>query len=192
MTDIADTIKAGSRVGVVWGSIVLILGILAMMAPLASGFAVTAMVAILLLAAGLAQTVYAFKSETILTGLGTFLFGGLAALCGLAMLVFPGKGLAAITMFLAFYFIADGIISLVNGIRFRPFKGWGSMVFSGVISLLLGWMIWSKWPVSGIWAVGILVGVRLIFAGWTMIILGAVTEDLVEQAEAIVEKSENP
>ena len=192
MTDIADTIKAGSRVGVVWGSIVLILGILAMMAPLASGFAVTAMVAILLLAAGLAQTVYAFKSETILTGLGTFLFGGLAALCGLAMLVFPGKGLAAITMFLAFYFIADGIISLVNGIRFRPFKGWGSMVFSGVISLLLGWMIWSKWPVSGIWAVGILVGVRLIFAGWTMIILGAVTEDLVEQAEEIVEESENP
>jgi len=191
MTDIADTIKAGSRVGVVWGSIVLILGILAMMAPLAYGFAVTAMVAILLLAAGLAQTVYALKSETILTGLGTFLFGGLAALCGLAMLVFPGKGLAAITMFLAFYFIADGIISLVNGIRFRPFKGWGSMVFSGVISLLLGWMIWSKWPVSGIWAVGILVGVRLIFAGWTMIILGAVTEDFVEQAEEIVEESEN-
>ncbi len=191
MTDFSDMVKAGSRVGVVWGSIVLILGILAMMAPLASGFAVTAMVAILLLAAGLAQTVYALKSETILTGLGTFLFGGLAALCGLAMLVFPGKGLAAITMFLAFYFIADGIISLVNGIRFRPFKGWGSMVFSGVISLLLGWMIWSKWPVSGIWAVGILVGVRLIFAGWTMIILGAVTEDLVEQAEEIVEESEN-
>ena len=191
MTDFSDMVKAGSRVGVVWGSIVLILGILAMMAPLASGFAVTAMVAILLLAAGLAQTVYALKSETILTGLGTFLFGGLAALCGLAMLVFPGKGLAAITMFLAFYFIADGIISLVNGIRFRPFKGWGSMVFSGVISLLLGWMIWSKWPVSGIWAVGILVGVRLIFAGWTMIILGAVTEDFVEQAEEIVEESEN-
>jgi uncharacterized membrane protein HdeD (DUF308 family) len=191
MNEIADTVKAGSRVGVVWGTIVLILGVLAMMAPLVSGIAVTVMVAILLLASGLAQTMYAFKSETILSGVGTFLFGGLAVLCGLAMLVFPGKGLAAITMFLAFYFIADGIFSLVNGIQFRPFKGWGSMVFSGIVSLLLGWMIWSKWPVSGIWAVGVLVGVRLLFVGWTMIILGAVTEDLVEQAENIVESSEN-
>jgi uncharacterized membrane protein HdeD (DUF308 family) len=66
------------------------------------------------------------------------------------------------------------------------------MVFSGIVSLLLGWMIWSKWPVSGIWAVGILVGIRLLFAGWTMIILGAVTEDLVEQAEEAAEGSENP
>jgi uncharacterized membrane protein HdeD (DUF308 family) len=191
MNEIADTVKAGSRVSVVWGIIVLILGVLAMMAPLVSGIAVTVMVALLLLAAGLAQSMYAFKSETILSGVSTFLFGGLTVLCGVAMLFFPGKGLAAITMFLAFYFIADGIINLVNGFRFRPFKGWGSMVFSGIISLLLGWMIWSKWPVSGIWAVGILVGVRLLFTGWTMIILGAVTEDLVERAENIVESSEN-
>jgi len=191
MNEIANAVKVGSRVGVVWGIIVLILGILAMTAPLVPGIAVTVMVAIVLLAAGLAQTVYAFKSETILSGAGTFLFGGLAVLCGLAMLFFPGKGLAAITLFLAYYFIADGIISLVNGIRFRPFQGWGGMVFSGIISLLLGWMIWSKWPVSGIWAVGILVGVRLVFTGWTMIILGAVTEDLVERVESIAESEES-
>ena len=191
MNDVADTVKAGSRAGVVWGIIVLILGVLAMAAPLVSGIAVTFMVAVLLLAAGIAQTIYAFRSETVLTGIATFLFGGLAVLCGLAMMVFPGKGLAAITMFLAVYFIADGIISLINGVRFRPFKGWGSMVFSGIISVLLGWMIWSKWPVSGIWAVGILVGVRLLFTGWTMIILGTVTEDLVELAEDKAEQAED-
>ena len=156
-----------------------------------SGIAVTFMVAILLLAAGIAQTIYAFRSETVLSGIGTFLFGGLAVLCGLAMMVFPGKGLAAITMFLAVFFIADGIISLINGFRFRPFKGWGGMVFSGIVSLLLGWMIWSKWPISGIWAVGILVGVRLLFTGWAMIILGTVTENLVETAEENVEQAEN-
>jgi uncharacterized membrane protein HdeD (DUF308 family) len=191
MNEVADTVKAGSRAGVVWGIIVLILGILAMAAPLVSGIAVTFMVAVLLLAAGIAQTIYAFRSETALSGISTFLFGGLAVLCGLAMMVFPGKGLAAITMFLAAYFIADGIINLINGIRFRPFKGWGSMVFSGIISLLLGWMIWSSWPVSGIWAVGILVGVRLLFTGWTMIILGTVTEGLVDLAEEGVEQPEN-
>lgn len=190
MDEIANVVKTGSRVGVVWGLIVLILGVLAMMAPLVPGIAVTVMVAILLLAAGLAQTMYAFKSETILSGVGTFLFGGLAVLCGLAMLFFPGKGLAAITLFLASYFLADGIISLFSGIRFRPFQGWGWMVFSGITSLLLGGMILSKWPVSGIWAVGILVGVRLLFAGWTMIILGAVTEDFVEQVENIAKSEE--
>lgn len=191
MNEVADTVKAGSRAGVFWGIIVLILGILAMVAPLVSGIAVTFMVAVLLLAAGIAQTIYAFRSETVLSGIGTFLFGGLAILCGLAMMVFPGKGLAAITMILAAFFIADGIINLINGIRFRPFKGWGSMVFSGIISLLLGWMIWSSWPVSGIWAVGILVGVRLLFTGWTMIILGTVTEDLVDLAEESAEQPVN-
>jgi uncharacterized membrane protein HdeD (DUF308 family) len=55
MNEITNAVKAGSRVGVVWGIIVLVLGVLAMMAPLVPGIAVTVMVAILLLAAGLAQ-----------------------------------------------------------------------------------------------------------------------------------------
>ena len=51
-------------------------------------------------------------------------------------------------------------------------KGW--VIFNGIITLVLGLMIWRGWPVSGAWAIGILVGVRLIFSGMTMLALGSV------------------
>lgn len=181
MNETANVLKAGSRVGIVWGVIVVILGILAMLAPLASGIAITLLVGIVLLASGLVQSIYAFRSDTALTGIGSLLFGGLTALAGLILVVHPGEGLKMITLFLGIYFLADGAVSLIQGLRFRPFPGWGSMVFSGIISLLLGGIILVGWPLSGIWAVGILVGVRLLFAGWTMIFLGTAAGEIAEQ-----------
>jgi uncharacterized membrane protein HdeD (DUF308 family) len=57
------------------------------------------------------------------------------------------------------------------------------MVFSGIVSIILGVMIWRQFPVSAVWLVGVLVGIRLVFAGWTMIMLGGVGEAIVDEAE---------
>ena len=62
----------------------------------------------------------------------------------------------------------DGIWSLVAGFRWRPSEGWGWMVFSGIVSIILGVMIWRQFPVSALWLVGVLVGIRLLFTGLTM------------------------
>ena len=66
----------------------------------------------------------------------------------------------------------------------RPEQGWGWLLVGGVISLLLGIMIWRQFPLSGAWAVGVLVGIRLIFAGWTMIMLGATGHAAAKAASA--------
>ena len=54
----------------------------------------------------------------------------------------------------------------------KPNAGWGWALFNGIMSVILGAMIWSQFPLSGAWAIGILIGARLIFSGWTLIMFG--------------------
>ena len=49
--------------------------------------------------------------------------------------------------------------------------GWGMLLLSGIITLVLGLMIWNEWPLSGIWVIGLFVGIDLIFYGWWLVSL---------------------
>jgi uncharacterized membrane protein HdeD (DUF308 family) len=81
------------------------------------------------------------------------------------MVARPAMALATITLVLAAYFIVDGIFEIIWAFRLRPIKGWGWTLFSGIVALALGVMIWRQFPVSGIWAVGTLAGIHMIFGG---------------------------
>jgi uncharacterized membrane protein HdeD (DUF308 family) len=157
----------------VFGIAVLILGILAIMAPMAAGIATSSLVAILLIVAGIVRIVWAFKAGSFGKGVLAFLIGGVSVFSGILVLARPLLGLASLTLLLAAYFVVEGIFAILAAFKIKPAAGWGWMLFDGIITLLLGGMIWSEWPLSGAWAVGILVGVRLIFGGWSMIFLGS-------------------
>ena len=177
MNEVANTARAGT----IWGFVVILLGILAMVMPFITGVAVTLMIGIILMASGIAQIMYTFKSQSFGEGLFRFMFGLLAALAGLSLVTQPGAGLATITLFLAVWFFVDGVISLVQGFRWRPSEGWGWMVFSALISIICGVMIWRQFPVSALWLVGVLVGIRLLFSGWAMVMLASVAKALTAE-----------
>ncbi len=93
------------------------------------------------------------------------------------------------TLLLAFYFLIDGISEIIAAFKIKPDQGWGWVLFNGIIAVLLGFMIWRQWPVSGKWAIGVLVGIHIVFSGWTMVVLGTgarriagALEDAVEDA----------
>ena len=157
----------------VFGIIVLILGLLAIACPLTAGAAVSTMVAILLMAAGAVRILWAFKAGSFGKGALVLLLGGLTLGVGIVMLAQPLVFLASLSIVLAVYFLLDGISEIVAAFSVKPAKGWGFMVFGGAMSILLSALIWSQWPLSGAWAIGILVGVRLVFAGMAMIALGS-------------------
>ena len=157
----------------VFGIKVLILGLLAIACPLTAGAAVSTMVAILLMAAGAVRMLWAFKAGSFGKGALVLLLGGLTLGVGIVMLARPLVVLASLTIVLAVYFLLDGISEIVAAFSVKPAKGWGFMVFGGAMSILLSSLIWSQWPLSGAWAIGILVGVRLVFAGTAMIALGS-------------------
>ena len=173
MSDLDKAVQAGSRSATIWGIAVLIFGILAMVMPFVTGIAITIAIGIILVAAGIAQLVFAFQSDSFGKGALRFGFGLLTALCGVVMMVQPDAGLATITLILAVWFFVDGFFSILSGFSWKPEPGWGWMVFNGVVGIILGVMIYRQFPTSALWLVGVLVGVRLILAGWTMIALGS-------------------
>jgi len=185
MSDLSDIARAPSRIGTGWGFAVVLLGILAMMAPFISGVAVTSLVAVAITAAGIAMTVYAFKAGSFGKGLLQFLFGGITILFGIAMFVTPLRSMFGLTGLLMAYFVVDGLFAIFSGVRARPQPGWGWMIVSGVASVVLAVLLWRQWPASGAYAVGMLVGIRLIFSGWSIAMLGMLGDaavDIVEQA----------
>ena len=80
------------------------------------------------------------------------------------------------------WFVASGIIESIAALTARDVKGWGWILFSGVVSVLLGLMLWSQFPLSGVWAIGLLVGIRLLTAGWLLVVLGAAGARVADSA----------
>jgi uncharacterized membrane protein HdeD (DUF308 family) len=149
------------------------------------------MIGIALIATGIAQALFAFKSRSFGVGAARFGFSVLAVIAGFSLVTQPGAGLATITLLLAIWFVIDGIWSLVSGFKWRPFEGWGWMVFSGAISVILGVMIYRQFPVSATWLVGVLVGIRLVVAGWTMVAMGLAGEIIADEVELAAKASES-
>jgi uncharacterized membrane protein HdeD (DUF308 family) len=168
---------------IVLGIVTVILGVLAMGAPLMAGVAVNLMVGAFILVGGIARLIFAFKATSWRAGIFGVLIGIVAILVGILMLTRPLLGLASLTLFLAAYFFADGILEIVAAFKHKPEKGWGWVLVGGIAALLLGIMIWRQWPLSGAWAIGILFGINLIFSGMSMIALGSAARAVGSELE---------
>lgn len=172
-SELLEGIKQNAGWAIAIGLISTIAGFLALWAPFIAGLSVTVVVGLLLVATGVSQLIFAFKAGSIGKGLLTFVLGALAAVTGLYMALTPGVGLVSLTLVLAAYFFVAGISEVIGAFKMKRAKGWVWALFSGVASLLLGIMIWWQFPLSGTWAVGILTGIRMIFGGGWLIVLGS-------------------
>jgi uncharacterized membrane protein HdeD (DUF308 family) len=183
MNESDQVVKTASTAVTVWGVLTILLGIFAMAAPLVTGLALAVLIGISLVVAGLVQTIYALQAGSLGRGIVRFIFGGVTVLAGLAIIGQPGIALATLTLFLAVYFVIDGLTTLFASTAVASGQGKGLVIFNGVITLVLGIMIWRGWPISGVWAIGILVGIRLLFSGMTMMALGAVGRNVSKELQ---------
>ena len=147
------------------GILLIVLGVIALAMPALAGETVVIIIGVMLLLAGIVQIVSGIRAEHLRSKLPPLVLGVIMALCGLALLAQPWVGMKLIALILALSFMVEGVWKIVTSFGYRPARGWLVMLASGFISLLLGVMIWRQWPLSGIWAVGILVGVNLLFTG---------------------------
>ena len=182
--EMLGTIKRHARVGMAVGILVAIAGVLALIAPLAAGLSVAIAVGVLLLVSGVSRMFLAFKMGSFGHGLLMFVIGLMSAVFGGYMVARPGMALATITIVLAAYFIVDGVFQIIWAFRLRPIKGWGWTLFSGVVALALGVMIWRQFPVSGLWAVGTLAGIQMIFGGSSIASVCAAAKGAAKDAQA--------
>jgi uncharacterized membrane protein HdeD (DUF308 family) len=183
-SNLFDAIKSNARVAVITGIIMVICGVLAIGSPFAAGLSVMIFVGAMLVVGGIAECFLAFKAGAFSKGLLIFLLGVLMAITGFYLASQPVAGLASITIFLAAYFVVTGIFELIGAFQNRPAAGWGWMLFNGVVTLLLGIMIWRQFPLSGAWAVGILFGIKLLFSGWSLVFIGSSIRGAAKEAAA--------
>ena len=99
------------------------------------------------------------------------ILGVITRLCGILLIGHPLLGLSFLTLLLVLFFVVEGAWKMVSAFSYRSVSGWVWMLVSGMLSLILSLLIWNQWPVSGMWAVGLLVGVDLLSTGASMIVL---------------------
>ena len=143
----------------------IVLGLIAVFAPTVTGMTIGVIIGILLVVSGLLRIAFAWVAMTWGDAILRFLFGLLALVAGIVMITDPELGLHVITIVAIVYLVVDGISNIVFAIRLPPATGSFWIVLSGVLSVVLGGLIWFEWPFPGDQAVGILVGVKLIFDG---------------------------
>ena len=178
---LVDMIKQQAKTAKWVGVLLLITGVLSLIAPLASGLSIAVMIGTLFIIFGAAQFVVAFRAGAFGEGLLLALLALLSLVAGVYMISQPVAALATLTLFLAGYFIVSGIVEAFGAFSARPTQGWGWLLFGGIVSIALGVMIWRQFPLSGAWAIGTLVGVRMIMSGWTLIAVGGLAKNEVSR-----------
>lgn len=171
--------RQASRTSFVFGAMISMLGIIAVMTPLFTGITFSVFLGFLLLTGGILETIFAFQAPSFGKGVLVFLFGGLTIVAGFFLIAVPDRGLGALTWVLAAYFVAAGIVDIVLAFKIRPEEGWGWTLSSGIVTISLGAFIVWQWPVSGLWAVGVYVGIRLLMHGWALMALGITGRDVM-------------
>jgi uncharacterized membrane protein HdeD (DUF308 family) len=170
-------------------SVLMILaGILAIVIPPAAGIAVLAVVAWLLMLSGAAHLIFAWHTRSTGGMIWELLLGILYIFVGAYALVHPVAGLASLTLFLAAYLFVEGVLELVLGFRLRPLPGSSWLLLDGIVTLILGILIWRSWPSSTEWVIGTLVGISILFSGAARLSLSLAARQVVTKVAPEVYK----
>lgn len=155
------------------GILLLILGIAAMAYPFVTTIAAKIVFGWLFLIGGVAQIAHAFSTQRWSAFLWDVLIGALYLVAGIWLAFFPLTGIITLTVFLAVMFMVEGIFEVAMALGLRDQDGWVWLLISGLVSLVVGALIYAQLPDSAAWAVGMLVGINMVSSGWSYVALAS-------------------
>jgi uncharacterized membrane protein HdeD (DUF308 family) len=142
-------------------------GVIAMFVPALAGAAVTAIVGSLLIFSGLLHLAFAWRASKQRTVLWEILLGVIYGAVGIYLLASPLRGLLSLTLAVATYLFVEGVLEFVLSVELRRAPGAVWLLVDGIVTLGLAVLIWTTWPSSGMWVVGTLAGISMLFSGIT-------------------------
>lgn len=152
------------------GIVLIILGMIAIAASPFVTLASMIFFGSILLAGGVVQAVNAFITRH---GEGFFLnlLGGVFySIVGILLIIHPAIGALTVTLLLALFYTVNGLFKMIAAMSNR-FEHWGWVLFNGFVSFILGLMIWMEWPQSGLFIIGLFIGIDLLMLGWVWVAL---------------------
>ncbi|MCX5815990.1 MAG: HdeD family acid-resistance protein [Proteobacteria bacterium] len=149
----------------VYGVILVIAGFILLGAPAVATILAATFFGVMLLIQGIIHIVHALFSRDKGWVWSLFL-GIISVIAGIFLVTDPVAGVLGLTFLIAVLLIANGISKVVLSFQLKPHSGWGIILANGIISIILGFMIYGQWPVSGLWVIGFFLGIDTLFAGF--------------------------
>jgi len=160
------------------GVLFIVLGVFAIAEPFAAGLGVTLLVGWLLVIGAVAHFIAAFKGGGAKHVILQLLVGIVYLIGGLYFLTHTIMGVSTLTLLLSGVILAEGVLEVLAYFRLRNMHAAPWLLINGVVTLLLGGLIWFHWPSSSVWAIGTLVGVNLLMTGISRLMLGLAARKL--------------
>jgi uncharacterized membrane protein HdeD (DUF308 family) len=164
-------VRHASTWSILCGVLLIVLGVLAVGSPAIAAVAVNAVIAWLIVLAGVVHLVLAFHAHGAGSLIWKLLVGTAYVFFGVYLIAHPALGVVSLTLVLASLFLVEGILDIALFFQMRSIGGSSWILIDGIITLLLGLLIYLQWPSSSAWAIGTLVGVSMIVSGVTRLML---------------------
>lgn len=160
------------------GVLAIAVGCVAIVVPAVASVATAIFIGWILIIAGAFLVAGAFAAQTVGSVVLRLIWALLTVIVGVYLIVEPDSGTLTLTLVLGLYFLFMGLTRTAVAFAARGRQGAGLLGLSGVAGLLIGILILAEFPSSADWAIGLLVGIDLIFAGWTLVSVALVGKDL--------------
>jgi len=164
-------VRKASTLSTLWGVALIILGMLAVGSPFLAAVAVNGLISWLIVLAGVVHLTVAFHKREAGSMIWRLLVGLAYIFFGVYLIAHPALAVASLTLLLASLFLVEGILNIVLFFQVRSAQRSSWLLIDGIITLLLGLMIYAQWPSSSAWAIGTLVGVSMIISVVTRVML---------------------
>ncbi len=184
MQGVSREVQAGAHRMAMFGIITILLGMAAIAAPALTGLSIVMSVGVLVILGGILRIMWAFGAGSFGKEALAFAIGALTLLCGVTLVTDPLFASGFLTVLIAAYLYVDGVVEIIGAFRLPAGSGRLWLSISGIASLVLGTMIWRQFPLSGAWAIGVLLGLKLLFSGIVMVAVGVAVRKLAKRADA--------
>jgi uncharacterized membrane protein HdeD (DUF308 family) len=170
---VSETIRQARRRLTIAGAVALLLGMVAIVVPAVASVATAIFIGWILVIASALQLATAFSVDETGRRAERLLLAALTFAAGLYLLVAPLSGTFTLTVMLVIWFVATGTARLVIGLSELGMPGAGMTALGGALSLVLGILIAEQLPSSASWAIGLIVGIDLIFTGVALLAIAS-------------------
>lgn len=160
------------------GVLAILIGCIAILVPAVASVGTAIFIGWILVVAGAFLVAAAFSAHSIGTVVLRLLWAALTVVVGVWLIVEPHNGTLTLTLVLGLYFLFMGLTRVAVAFIARGQQNAGLVGLSGVCGLLVGILVLAEFPSSADWAIGLLVGIDLIFAGWTLTSVALVGKEL--------------
>jgi len=179
MPAIRGNVRQSATWSIVLSVLMIISGVVAVAIPPVAGLTVTVMFGWLMIVTGAFHLGFAWRGHGAAAVIGEIAIAVLYGAIGFYMLARPVIGLASLTLAIAGYLVAKGVLEGVIAFKFRPLPEIGWLLFDGILTVVIAALIASAWPASSAWAVGVLVGIAMISSGFSRLMLSMAVRRVV-------------